>query len=349
MALRNRGGKWSYRFMVDGHEYSGATGLAATKRNETAASKIEAEHQQAVTEGRAPSRRIKARTFADASAEYMALRDADCRAHPATARRIRTSFASLRRHFGGQMTAAIGPADVDAYKTWRITQHQVRDVTLRHDLHALSGFYRWAIRAGYAGQNPVAEVAIPSDRDAVRIHVLSAAEERAYFEAALRDADLHDFSRVLILQGMRPDELMRLSLADVDLASGSAVIQSGKTRAARRTLTLTAESRSILASRGAELAQGGVFFPLSYSGMVGKHQRACKAAGVDFVLYDLRHTFATRMAQAGCDLATLAAILGHSSLRIVPRYVHPTAEHQAAAMRRFDSSLQASAHVEAVQ
>ena len=34
-------------------------------------------------------------------------------------------------------------------------------------------------------------------------------------------------------------------------------------------------------------------------------------------------------------LATLAAILGHSNLRSIMRYVHPTQEHQRAAMHRF--------------
>jgi site-specific recombinase XerD len=42
------------------------------------------------------------------------------------------------------------------------------------------------------------------------------------------------------------------------------------------------------------------------------------------------------MAQAGVDLATLAAILGHNSIRIVQRYVHPTAEHKKKAMHMFE-------------
>lgn len=44
------------------------------------------------------------------------------------------------------------------------------------------------------------------------------------------------------------------------------------------------------------------------------------------------------MAQAGVEFATLAAILGHNSIRIVEKYVHPTAGQKQQAMRRFEES-----------
>jgi integrase len=77
------------------------------------------------------------------------------------------------------------------------------------------------------------------------------------------------------------------------------------------------------------------------------HDRLCEKAlevgvSLNFVLYDFRHTFATRVAQAGIDLATLAAILGHSSIRIVQRYVLPTADHKRSAMVRYDEVLKAT-------
>lgn len=349
MALRKRGGKWHYRFERDGRAYSGATDLDATKRNEIAAAAIEAEHRRAIVEGRRHRRNLAARRFSDAASEYLAWCDAEYRDHPSTARRIRVSFTSLGPHMGDAMVGSVGAAEIERYKARRIAEHQVRDVTLRHDLYALSGFFRWAIRMGYAAENPVRQVRIPSDKDAVRMNVLTADEERLYFGAAELDPLLHDFARLMLQQGMRPDELLTLSAAAVDLDAGTLRVVASKTSAGRRNLTLTAESRSILARRCVGLAPERRVFEVSASGLAKKHAAALTRSGVKCVLYDLRHTFATRMAQAGCDLATLAAILGHSSLRIVARYIHPTAQHQARAMRAYEASQRAPADSEVVQ
>jgi len=126
-------------------------------------------------------------------------------------------------------------------------------------------------------------------------------------------------------------------------------IRNGKSLAARRTLDLTSESRQILAQR----MTGGSAWVFPSKRNPGRHitrlngahdrvgARALKEGrALPFVLYDFRHTFATRLAQAGVDLSTLAAILGHSSIRrMVQKYVHPTAEHKRAAMLRYDKLL----------
>ena len=81
------------------------------------------------------------------------------------------------------------------------------------------------------------------------------------------------------------------------------------------------------------------------------HDNACAGSdtriALDFVLYDFRHTFATRMAEAGIDLPTLAAILGHNSIRMVEKYVHPTADHQQVAMQRLEASMPAIGSLQA--
>ena len=59
--------------------------------------------------------------------------------------------------------------------------------------------------------------------------------------------------------------------------------------------------------------------------------------------------FATRMAEEGIDLATRAKILGHNSIRIVERYVHPTDEHRKSAMLRYEASQMALAQARQVE
>ena len=352
MALRNRGGRWHYRFKLDGKEYSGTTDLAATKQNLREAQQIESEHLKALREGRRPSLRVVVRQFSDAIRDFLQWAEVEYREHPSSYRRLKTSFASATEFFGRDAVSLIDDGRVEAYKVWRIRAHQVRDITLRHDLHALSKFFGYAIRMHWANENPVRRVEIPSDENAVRIHVLNQAEERLYFSRAAMMPDLHDVGRLILNLGMRPDEVVSLRKDDVDLERGQLHIRRGKTKAARRTLDLTTESRLILtqrlaggqihmrrgkakvAKRAADLAtesrqilaqrlasSSQWLFPSKrnpgqhIARVNSAHDRLCAAAAekdgvmLTFVLYDLRHTFATRLAQAGVDLATVAAIL----------------------------------------
>ncbi|MGI9068602.1 MAG: tyrosine-type recombinase/integrase [Pyrinomonadaceae bacterium] len=68
-------------------------------------------------------------------------------------------------------------------------------------------------------------------------------------------------------------------------------------------------------------------------------ERAVTKAGlVDFHFHDLRHTAATRMADAGADPFTLAAILGHSDIRMTARYTHATDEAKRRAVEKLVTS-----------
>jgi integrase len=351
MSLRNRNGIWNYRFKLDGKEYSGTTDLAATKLNMRAAQDQESKHRQELREGRRPSQPIQVREFNEAARSFLDWAKMEYRAHPNSFRRVATSFTSAAQFFGREPVSLISPGRLEEYKAWRVNDHGIRDITLRHDLHALSKFFGYAVKQRWAVDNPVRNVTIPSDADAIRIHVLTTEEEREYFVRAAKHRDLNDLGRLMLNQGMRPEEATSLSKGDVDLDRGQLRIIGGKSPAARRILDLTTESRAILAQR--MVGDSKWIFPSSRNPgqhikrVNGAHDRICAEASKSgiafaFVLYDFRHTFATRIAQAGIDLATLAAILGHSSIRLVQRYVHPTAEHKRNAMLQYDEIMRAA-------
>ena len=60
------------------------------------------------------------------------------------------------------------------------------------------------------------------------------------------------------------------------------------------------------------------------------------------MLYEFRHTFATRFGQAVGDPIAFATILGHTNLKTVMKYCHPRESHTAKAMEKVIRSLTAT-------
>jgi Phage integrase family len=65
-------------------------------------------------------------------------------------------------------------------------------------------------------------------------------------------------------------------------------------------------------------------------------ERARIARG-DVTVRTLRHTALSRMIERGLDDHTVMSISGHSSIRMLERYTHPTVERKRTALETFDS------------
>jgi integrase len=194
----------------------------------------------------------------------------------------------------------------------------------------------------------VKRVGIPSDADAVRDHIVTAEEEKAYFAACLSKFEieledgtkekhgpfpaLHDVARIILDQGMRPDE------------RGTIRVMQGKTKSARRVLVMTPAVKAIMVKRVDGRTEGWVFKGNNPTGHLTKlnnpHNAVLKKIGADFVMYEFRHTFATRFGEAVGDPIALATILGHANLKMVMRYCHPQDSHTAKAMQTYIGSLE---------
>ena len=66
---------------------------------------------------------------------------------------------------------------------------------------------------------------------------------------------------------------------------------------------------------------------------------ACRPAGIEGLIWkDLRATFGTRLAEAGCDAFTIAQLLGHSDVRVTMRYVRAVEDTKRVAVERSSSA-----------
>lgn len=314
---------------------------------------MEAQKRLEIEEG-LESKGPKALTVRIAAAEFLRwCHGTRYRQHPNTAKRISGSFSSIIEFMGDDLVAEVDAIAIERYKTYRATEHRVKDCTIRNDLNALSLFLQYASKAKWRRGNPLLarekedRVERPSNEDAIRIHVISPEEEEAYFEAAAsnrRFRHVRDLGRLILNEGPRPEEILASKVGDFREDAGELRIRGGKTKAAKRTLYLLDESVEILARRKREAIQQGSEWLFPSQRKKGyhivqldhTHDSVCQDAGVSFVLYDFRHTFATRhLVETKTDMASLAAIMGHSSLRLLAKYVHPTAAHQREAQRKY--------------
>jgi integrase len=95
-------------------------------------------------------------------------------------------------------------------------------------------------------------------------------------------------------------------------------VRSGKSKNAKRTISLTDRVSAMLGSR---LRVGPRAFEISESTLQHQHQDLRDKLGLDpeFVLHSLRHTMLTRLGEQGTDAFTIKRIAGHSSITVSER------------------------------
>ncbi|GIV65469.1 MAG: tyrosine recombinase XerD [Bellilinea sp.] len=167
------------------------------------------------------------------------------------------------------------------------------------------------------------------------VQALSARELGRLFAAAEGSKRDTAILNLLARAGLRVGEVVRLRLEDVEMngRSGWLTVKGGKGNKTRR-VPLNGEARQALKAwldERPQAAEGWLFLsrtgkPLSERDVQRMVAEYARIAGVEATPHTLRHTFATRAIEKGVDVATLAAILGHSRLETTGRYLHPTAE-----------------------
>ena len=150
---------------------------------------------------------------------------------------------------------------------------------------------------------------------------------------------------------MRTGEMRGLLWEDIDLLNCALRVEKSKSRAGIRSVPLSGFCKSELLKWrnlvGPEYSEW-VFPSLSnrrhpLQGGRKAWASALKKAGIPFFpIYNLRHTFASRMTAAGVSPITIAQMLGHASTQIVPRYAQVLDQNRFEAMKRLEALRQSS-------
>jgi integrase len=336
MSVYKRGGVYWFKFVFRGQLIRESTGLS----NQTSALRAEAIRKAELAEGRAGIvRRKPCSLFEDfVNQEFLPWSQKEHEAHPRTYVRYQTSVRQLIRFFGRLRLDMISSGHVEKFKVSRVGEISAGGVN--RELAALRHILNLAVRQEHLLRNPVTGVRFLQEGPG-SMHVVSHSEERRYLEAA--HPTLRDVATLIVETGMCPEEVFTSRKEDVHLERKYLFVPNGKTRFRRRNVPLTDGAIQVL-KRRMNNSKSPFLFPhrldleKPMTDVHHMHHRAVRDAKIvpAFRLYDLRHTFGSRMAMAGVDLPTLKELMGHSTVATTMRYVHPTPEHKREAVAKLE-------------
>ena len=150
--------------------------------------------------------------------------------------------------------------------------------------------------------------------------------------------------RLMAETGLRAGELIALTVSDVDLDRGQAVVRKGKGGKQRvvpfgpktvASLDRYLRARRRIAGNTAALWVSVHGTAFTYFGLTNAIKARAKAAGINnFHLHLMRHTAATRWLRAGGSEQGLMSVAGWASRSMLDRYTQASASERAAAEAR---------------
>jgi len=211
--------------------------------------------------------------------------------------------------------------DIARYRKYRHDEHRrkqakeeqkkLSETTINRDIEVIRHLLFWAADEGFIPTNPIARIRMVRERGKRR-PVMSVAEEIKLLEAC------SDHLRPIVIAaldtGMRRGELLNQLWEHVDFDRNLLSVSHSKTaEGEHRPVPLTSRVRAMLDAN--RKASGLIFtyddHPIRRpkTGWIG----ALRRAGLPhYRLHDLRHTFNSRLVEAGVIVDVRKALMGHS-------------------------------------
>ena len=208
-------------------------------------------------------------------------------------------------------------------------------VSINTRLRALRSFFNFLYKKKHIPRNPMENISLLKDRK----HVIPTFSKEQ-LNTLFRQPDLTTFTgvrdytlmMVLLETGIRVNELVGLSLADIQWEDSLLRIRNAKTYRERLVpiqSEMKKQFRKYISIRG-HVESDALFVsiegtPLSRRGVqqrITTYGNKSKIKDVRCSCHTFRHTFAKLSVQQGANIFELQTILGHTSMEIVKTYVN---------------------------
>ncbi|MBV9762072.1 MAG: site-specific integrase [Acidobacteriaceae bacterium] len=219
----------------------------------------------------------------------------------------------------------------------RTNNPAIKDATVNRDLSVLRHILYWAVDEQLIAANPLARLKMAPERR-IRRQILSIAEEARLFSAA--QGHLRAMILIALDTGMRRGEITSERWEDIDFSQKILSVTRSKTPGGEsREIPLTGRLYAYLSERHKPEGLVIVFHGQAVRIVKRAWKTALKNAGIRHVrFHDLRHTFNTRLMEAGVLQEVRMALMGHSiGSKIHSLYTHIELPTKREAIRRLEA------------
>jgi integrase/recombinase XerC len=275
---------------------------------------------------------------------FFAFMDTERSASPRTLANYRDALAAYRAWRGGRFAGWRG-ADPDDFRDYlfALMKQGLKRATIRLRFAALRSFYKFLVLRRGLARSPVAEVQLPKPERGLPVTLTVAqidgllgiplrlpVDKKGPPWLGLRDAAILE---LFYSCGLRISELLALDVRDVDFL-GDTVRVMGK-GSKERIVPVGGPAVSAIQRYRQEAAvtSGPLFLSkrrtrLTQQAVDQLLKKYLRHSDIPFAIspHKLRHSFATHMLDAGADLRSVQALLGHASLSTTQIYTHVTKE-----------------------
>lgn len=233
------------------------------------------------------------------------------------------NFAVL---YGNKRISEIKSADIEDYKRIK-TQEGKKPATIDKTLSFVRHLFNYAKRCDkFYANNPVSIAGLlPINNEKTRILTL----EEEDLLLANAGEPLKSMIQIAIYSGLRLNSIRTLKWMCIDFNSNTITIEASYSKNKKtHVIPMNTTARKVLLEAKLRCGNSEYVFPsaigLAVTTLCNKFVRLCTKLGVQgFSFHGLRHTYGTRLAEMGNDISTISKALGHSSVNMSMRYVHP--------------------------
>ena len=304
---------------------------------------IEAKERTRILEGKHGIRRQPDITFKEFSKTYLT---DHAELNKRSVDRDREVLKAANRAFGSVLLHEITSHRIEQYKRERLAGKWGRGkplapATVNRELDTLRSIFSKAIEWRQLREHPMPKALKRLKVNNQRTRILTEAEQLALLKAS--PTVLARIVRLAVITGARIGELLALKWDEVSDAELTFLeTKNGTERRIPNSPAVAAVLKHCPKAGAWVFTNPRTQKPYTVNGVRHVFGRAVTRANIttgDVTLHTLRHTALSRMIASGIDDFTVMALSGHSSIRMLSRYTHPTNARKIDALESLPASL----------